>query len=741
MPRKVVIVQTEQKSARVLARLFAERGDRVWQTTDIPSAVSLVEQNQPDLIVLDLHLPGDPWLDFLNQMRQEHPAVKILITNRYPALQREMQAKERGARVFLREPFSRTWLEKSIESLYGVDQKTQPIKKPTTPVPATPHVRFPVRIKITLPYFLLALAFALAATYIVSQTVLETLEDRFNSQLASTGKSASDWMVKEETRLLETLRLAANSQGLAAAVQAGDAETVRSLIYPLAVNSQEEAVEILDLQGVSVLSLRHKPGAQVENYDFARGETAFAGWSFVQNVLKGQVENGQDKYAGLVQAAWGNYFYVAGPIKDDQGKLVGIILVGESLEQIVQKIRGSTLADISIYDLQGNRLASSVNSPEEVSYSLDPSQVTSIMGNQDQSSMIRELTVGSNKYSEILGPWEARGGEDLGVMGVSMLKLILVRTSQITRAQIFLIVAIAILLVIAVGISLADQITRPLLRVVSASSEVARGNLAVKLKAAGNDEVAVLAHSFNTMVAELQEGSIYRDLLGRTVSPEVREQLRQTFKTGDLRLEGQEAIATVLMTDIRGFTTLSERAGPTTILNWLNEYFGELVPIVTSHGGVVNKFDGDAMLAFFGILPTLLDPQDSAYAACKTAIHILKAIERLNIHRVERGEMPLATGIGVHTGEVTAGGLGSTDRLHYTIIGDTVNTTQRIETLTRTFFKTTGALVSGATVAALGDRLIEFNLKPLGLQQVKGKEESIMVYRLSVLNARDEEPL
>ncbi len=88
-----------------------------------------------------------------------------------------------------------------------------------------------------------------------------------------------------------------------------------------------------------------------------------------------------------------------------------------------------------------------------------------------------------------------------------------------------------------------------------------RGNLQVKVDG-GDDEVAVLAHAFNSMVAGLQEGFIYRDLLGRTVSPEVREQLRQTFTSGNLRLEGQEAIATVIMTDIRGFTTSPKQQNP-----------------------------------------------------------------------------------------------------------------------------------------------------------------------------------
>jgi len=253
----------------------------------------------------------------------------------------------------------------------------------------------------------------------------------------------------------------------------------------------------------------------------------------------------------------------------------------------------------------------------------------------------------------------------------------------------------------------------------------------------GNDELAVLSYSFNSMIAGLQEGSIYRDLLGRTVSPEVREQLRQTFDTGRLRLEGQQAIATVLMSDIRGFTSLAEQAPPATVMNWLNEYYDRVVPVIIRHGGVVNKFDGDALLTFFGILPRILEPKKSAQAACQAALEMLAAIEELNQIRQSRGEPPLVTGIGINTGAVIAGGLGARDRLHYTIIGDTVNTTQRLEALTRQVLKGSGALIGHPTFTALEENQAEFILETLGLHSVKGKREQLMVYRLAPV---DEKP-
>jgi class 3 adenylate cyclase len=303
------------------------------------------------------------------------------------------------------------------------------------------------------------------------------------------------------------------------------------------------------------------------------------------------------------------------------------------------------------------------------------------------------------------------------------------RPSLVTRFQVVGVVLIGMLGVILLGIYLAHQIINPLSKVVQASVQVAKGNLEVKVPSQGNDEVMVLAHAFNYMVTGLQEGSIYRDLLGRTASPEVREAMRQSFASGDLRLEGQSAVATVLMSDIRGFTSLSEKEEPTTILKWLNEYYGAMVPVITSFSGVVDKFEGDAILSFFGILPKPIAAEMSAYQACKAGLEMLDIAEKLNARRASRGEPPLITGIGINTGTLIAGGLGAADRLNYTVIGDAVNTTQRIEGVTRSFYES-GIVISESTLTALKEHREEFHFEPLGEHAFKGKRELHWLYRL-----------
>lgn len=725
MPLRVLLVQSDPQSAQTLARFFRDRGDEVLLEGDVARGLARLNLGQTDLLLLDLHFEGSEWLTLLRQARQAVPPVKVILTNKYPDLQRELMASERGANVFLRQPYTQRWMEGALQRVL---ENAEPDLQRTRNT-RLPRVRMPVRFKITLPYLLLALLFALASAYVITQIMLESVQDRYLNQLFETGRQATDWLVREEDRLLGSERLLANSQGLAQAISVQDSEAVRGLVYPLGVTAGEDAIEVIDLQGNTLLSMRHQSEGGPADFDFSRGDSTFGGQNFVRSILQGKSDAAGDKFAGLVQAEWGDHLYIGGPVFDAQNKLVGAVLVGRSLRTLARLAAQDTLSEITFYNFEGRVLASTLFTTPAAA-PLSSEQVVQVVANAATASLTRSVTGAAADYAEVLGAWQARDQQSLGVLGTALPQNYLVRTSTAVQNQIFLLVAGAILLVIVVGLLLAGLITRPLGRLVRASSEVAQGNLEIKVDSTGNDEMAVLAHSFNYMVAGLQEGSVYRDLLGRTVSPEVRDQLRQTFTSGGLKLEGQEAVATVLMTDIREFTPLSEHTDPSTVLMWLNEYFGRLVPIVQAYGGVVNKFDGDAMLAFFGILPRRQTPEQGALAACQAALEMLQVINQLNQEREARGDPPLVTGIGINTGVVIAGGLGTSDRLHYTIIGDTVNTTQRLESLTRQLFSTSGIVIGHSTFTALGGHAVEFNLETAGMHAVKGKSEQVLVYRL-----------
>jgi putative nucleotidyltransferase with HDIG domain len=368
-----------------------------------------------------------------------------------------------------------------------------------------PRVRMPLRAKITLPYLILALCVAVAAAYVVTKVVIDSVEERFTNQLIETGKIASEAMVKQEAAQLASLRLLAHTVGMAEAIQAGDAERLRVLAYPVALNGLEEAVEILSTDGELVLALRHRRGDRLEAYDFTQsGAEVLQSLAFVQPVAQGQADDRGDKYAGLVDAPWGRFFYVSGPVYDRAGQLAGIILVGRSVETLAAQLRQASFGQVSFYGAEDELLATTLLEAP----SLDAASFAEIMRQPGSVTRRRSLVSANIAYTELLSPWEVRGDRSLGVLGIAVANTFLVRTNQVTRGQITTVVAVALLLIVLIGWYIARRITIPLLGMVQATTEVAHGNLAVRLEQNSNDEVALLAQTFNYMVSNLQQSKV-----------------------------------------------------------------------------------------------------------------------------------------------------------------------------------------------------------------------------------------
>lgn len=401
----------------------------------------------------------------------------------------------------------------------------------------------PLRVKITLPYLILALLVAVGAGYLLTQVVFDTIEERFTNQLIESSKLASERMVNEENKRLESLRLLANGMGISEALSSGNAEQLRLLAYPIAVNHQEEAVEFLNTNGELILFMRHTPGGNIEEYDFGKkGGTVFKDYEFVNHVLNGNVDVQGDKYSGVALTSWGNYFYIAGPIYDEQRNLVGVVLVGKTLETLAQQIRQETLAQVTLYNQAGQALASTFLAPQNLSQALAEQAILQ----KDETSLRRHEIVQSNiRYDELAGVWQGRNTEELGVIGVSLAQTFLVQANRITRVQITMLVAVVFLAIIFLGITLADRITRPVQALMNACRQVASGNLETRVAMHSKDEVEFLANSFNDMVARLRTSR--RELMeaydttleGWAKALELRDQVTEghTSRVADVTVE------------------------------------------------------------------------------------------------------------------------------------------------------------------------------------------------------------
>ncbi len=365
-----------------------------------------------------------------------------------------------------------------------------------------------IRLKITVPYLFLSIVTAISLGVVTVKVILENVEERFNNQLLETSTIAAVQMVREEDRLLETLRTLANVEGIDQTILENDADKLRDTTFGIVVNAQEEIVDMLDMDGNLILSMRHKSGGNLEEYEYLRGGLAvYQNWPFVNKVLNGEVDEEGNKFSGYVETDWGNYFYVAGPVFDKENThQIGVILVGKSLDTLVQEIRAKTLGQITLYAESGEILSSTFLEPQRISVTL-AQQTLSI---QDQQSYRRdppqrEQNFEGLSYSELLGPWEIRDKTDIGVIGVSLAKNVLITTSLATRMVIIALLSLFILFIILVGTNLAQVITTPILALVNASKEVARGDLTVRVDPTTHDEVALLTQNFNTMVSNLEK--------------------------------------------------------------------------------------------------------------------------------------------------------------------------------------------------------------------------------------------
>jgi len=209
-----------------------------------------------------------------------------------------------------------------------------------------------------------------------------------------------------------------------------------------------------------------------------------------------------------------------------------------------------------------------------------------------------------------------------------------------------------------------------------------------------------------------------RSAFGQYVSPEIMDRVLQTGAP----LGGEVRRVTVLMSDLRGFTTMSERLAPEVVSEMMNEYFTAMVDVILAHRGLVQDFIGDAIMAVYGA--PLDDPEHCSHAA-HTAVAMHATLEGLNRRWEAEGRGPLAMGIAVHTGEAFAGTLGAPRKKKYAVLGDTVNTTSRIEGLNRDLG--TGILISGAVLAVLKDRVV---VRDRGIVTVKGRRQPVEIYEL-----------
>jgi class 3 adenylate cyclase/HAMP domain-containing protein len=421
----------------------------------------------------------------------------------------------------------------------------------------------------------------------------------------------------------------------------------------------------------------------------------------------------------------GEVFYqgIAMPIFQTE-EMIGIVIAGRVLtKQDIDRIKSISDIDIAVLDANKRIIATEFSGLSSQQHLMNAFDLW--LGNEQALASIGdntlEVKLGDERFllqlvvdeTVFVPPYIIARSLDEELVFVRN-----IRESMQALGGIGIGIAILIAFGFAVGVS------NPIKRLSIATTQVARENFSHRVNIRSRDEFSLLGDSFNQMIVDLGEKQKIRSAFDKSVSKEVADHM---LKQG-VELGGTTQYATVLFADIRGFTSLSEQLDEKSLINLLNEYFSQVNHCIIKEKGVIDKFIGDAVMALFG---TPIPCEHSAYHGLVAAQNMLDTLIPFNKQTRLSYGCELHIGVGLNTGNVVAGMVGSDDRLNYTVLGDQVNIASRIEGLCKTYGVT--LILSESTVNDIlqcqdkWQQPVRFRL--LDCVQVKGKTEGLKIFQ------------
>ncbi|RYX82893.1 adenylate/guanylate cyclase domain-containing protein [bacterium] len=291
-----------------------------------------------------------------------------------------------------------------------------------------------------------------------------------------------------------------------------------------------------------------------------------------------------------------------------------------------------------------------------------------------------------------------------------------------TRSSTFiLLLSIGATLSVALGVAYfaARATSRPLIQMAEVARGVGQGNLDQQAIETSGGEIGDMGRAINAMISGLRQRNLLQETFGRYTAPSVVEEV---LRRGGVQLGGVKSNATIFFSDLVGFTALSERTEPELLVTLLNEYFDAMTKVILGSEGTLDKYIGDAILAFWG---HPIAHEDDAARACRAALEQREQLSILCDKWHAQGYPRLDMRIGIETGEVIVGDVGSELKLNYTVLGDTVNLASRLESLNKAYGT---RILIGETTRQLAGSAIE--VREIDLLAVVGKSRPVHVYEL-----------
>jgi signal transduction histidine kinase len=363
----------------------------------------------------------------------------------------------------------------------------------------------------------------------VTLLVTSTIRERFVNQLYEAARVSSDSVVRLERAHLENLRLMVFTEGVAQALAQNDKDRLEGLLLPLALNNRLDAVTVIDSRGQEVLTLGRNP----DSGQYVRTQaTDFADKEFVTNVLAGRSDENGDKFAGMLDTAYGPGLFTSSALRNSQGNIVGAILVGTRLSSLLAETKSQALADLLVLDMNHQLVASTIPPPVEGFGALE--EVAQYASHSDLSQTF-DLKINRRDFQLTYTPFKARG-QQVGWLGVLLPSSYVVAAQATSRDTFSILFTAGTLGIIVLGLLLSRSIARPILQLATMTQAVAGGDLEQNIGLQRADEIGDLAEAFDVMTLRLRERTqeaarLYAEAVQRNQElAEINEQLRTTQK-------------------------------------------------------------------------------------------------------------------------------------------------------------------------------------------------------------------
>tara|TARA_Y100000590_G_C15742169_1_gene1020647 strand:+ start:235 stop:2352 length:2118 start_codon:yes stop_codon:yes gene_type:complete len=403
-------------------------------------------------------------------------------------------------------------------------------------------------------------------------------------------------------------------------------------------------------------------------------------------------------------------------ITNDLGKVTHAVVAIIQLDRLLRSVKSEGIITSYLVDSKGYLIAhpnqKRVIQKDNVSHLSIVKTLMKGLTNNGQTRFI-------DPESKIayLGAFKTVGFANLGIISQVEEDKALAPARKVSKTSTIItgmVAIVAFLVVFFFSLSL----TKPLLSLVDATEKVASGEYDIKIKKTTRDEMGDLVTAFNGMTQGLAEREKMKTAFDKFHSKEMTEKVL----SGELKLGGERKQATVFFSDVRGFTAMSETMEPEHLVRVLNRYMTKMVSVILEHGGMVDKFIGDAIMAVWGAVDQKSNDVENAVRAC---LKMRIALDELNNEFIEEGLPILKIGMGLNFGPMISGNIGSDERMEFTVIGDAVNTASRIEALTKAFG--TDLLISKDVLNKVEDLFV---VEKAHEAMVKGKTEPLTVYKV-----------